>query len=107
MCGSPAGKHKNGRVPLHRGPPSPEMLRFRLERHKDAGAPSAGAARLHLFWSQGCLLAASGSLRIVLLVAVQLVRIVGGHVGKILEDVLEGLVSCKWESSKLEPRRQR
>lgn len=37
----------------------------------------------------------SGSLRVVLLVAVQLVRVVGGHVGEILEDVLVGFISCK------------
>ncbi len=37
----------------------------------------------------------SGSLWIVLLVAVQLVRVVGGHVGEILENVLVGFVSCK------------
>lgn len=35
----------------------------------------------------------SGLLRIVLLVAVQLVRVVGGHVGEILENVLVGFVS--------------
>lgn len=35
----------------------------------------------------------SGSLGIVLLVAVQLVRVVGGHLGEILENVLVGFVS--------------
>lgn len=39
--------------------------------------------------------AVSGSLRVVLLVAVQLVRIVGGHVGEVLENVLVGFISCK------------
>lgn len=38
---------------------------------------------------------ASGSLWVVLLVAVQLVRVVGGHVGEILENVLVGFISCK------------
>lgn len=39
----------------------------------------------------------SGPLRVVLLVAVQLVWIVGGHVGEILENVLVGFVSCRKE----------
>lgn len=39
--------------------------------------------------------AVSGSLRVVLLVAVQLVRVVGGHVGEVLENVLVGFISCK------------
>lgn len=41
--------------------------------------------------------AGSGPLRVVLLVAVQLVRIVGGHVGEVLEDVLVGFISCRRE----------
>lgn len=43
--------------------------------------------------------AGSGPLRVVLLVAVQLVRIVGGHVGEVLEDVLVGLISCRRTSA--------
>lgn len=39
--------------------------------------------------------AVSGSLRVVLLVAVQLVWIVGGHVGEVLENILVGFISCK------------
>lgn len=51
----------------------------------------------------GCELTGSGSLRIVLLVAVQLVRIVGGHVGKILEDVLVGFIPWKRERKRERP----
>jgi len=38
---------------------------------------------------------ASGLLGVILLVAVQLVRVIGGHVGEILENVLVGFISCK------------
>lgn len=47
-------------------------------------------------------LSVSGSLRVVLLVAVQFVRIVRGHLAEILEDVLVGFIS--WEDQ--ENRRQ-
>lgn len=39
--------------------------------------------------------AVSRPLRVVLLVAVQLVWVIGGHVGEILENVLVRFVSCK------------
>lgn len=42
--------------------------------------------------------ASSGSLRVVLLVAVQLVRVVGGHVGEVLENVLVGFIPCREEN---------
>lgn len=42
----------------------------------------------------------SGSLVVVLLVAVQLVGVVGGHVREILKDVLVGFVSCKKKQKK-------
>lgn len=63
-----------------------------------------------MFWqswlSRQCLQAlmdgvpvVSGSLWVVLLIAVQLVRVVGGHVGEILENVLVGFISCKRNKS--------
>lgn len=71
---------------------------------KELGAtPDAAALQPTPRGPRGCGLTGSGSLRIVLLVAVQLLRIVGGHVGKILEDVLVGFIPCQRESKRETP----
>lgn len=121
MYGSPAGKHKNVTSPVHRGSPSLEMLfsqlHFKLKlTQKELGGRGGGTSDAltpkpdavpslggPLDGVRGCELTRSGSLRIVLLVAVQLVRVVGGHVGKILEDVLVGFIPWKRERKREQP----
>ena len=56
---------------------------LRLSQVGDSVSPSATGRRL------------DGSLRVVLLVALQLVRVVGRHLGEVLENVLVGFITCR------------
>lgn len=47
-----------------------------------------------------CVCVLSRSLRVVLLVPVQLVRVIGGHVGEVLENVLVGFIPCEEDDEK-------
>ena len=78
-----------------------------LSRHCFFFFVSLGLSRQRLWVLLDGVSVVSGSLRIVLLVAVQLVRVVGRHVGEILENVLVGFISCKKNNETIHKQQQR